>query len=80
MLGVRIPQHDIGRERPHVDLDAFQFQVHLQRPAEMLRMFSQPQREITGLIRPDLPQRDLNQRLDLDPQNPLGAAADQRQR
>ena len=66
MTGVRIPEHDISRERPDRDLVAFQLQIHLERLAEVARVRRQPRREISGLVRPHLTQRHIFKRRNIN--------------
>ncbi len=70
VTGVRIPVHDISRERPDSDLISFQFQIHLERLAEMIRVRRQPRREVSGLVRPHLPQWHIFKRRNINHRTP----------
>ena len=59
LAGVGIPKNHIRGERPDSELLALKFKIHLEFPTEQVRMLSQPRCEISGLVGPHRPQRNL---------------------
>ena len=59
LAGVCVAQNHICSKRTNWNFSSFKLKIHRKRFADVIRIRSQPGREVSSLVSPNLPQRNL---------------------